>query len=137
MTFKEWVTSYIGRPVRVVDLIDLATVQTNDSHTLLTSLYTWKYEHVTTTAKALAGAGSALGVATLVPLVQSDAGVSVQWGWIFASWIAGGVLILAGVAAFTFARRIHSEFVAAQAILSDLIEIRPFLRLVRTQRGSS
>lgn len=73
MTFKEWVRSYIGRPVRVVDLIDLATVQTDDSHTLLTSLYTWKYEHVTTTAKVLAGAGSALGVATLV-LVQSDPG---------------------------------------------------------------
>lgn len=135
MGFKAWAATYLGRPVQVGDLIELAIVDTSDAHSLLTSLYQWKYEHITTSAKALAGAGSAVAVATLVPLIQVDPDVSIEWGWMIASWVTAGILILAGVVAFSFARRVHAEFVAAQALLSELVEIRAFVRRFRSQEG--
>jgi hypothetical protein len=136
MEFKLWISSYLGRPVLVRDLVDLATVDTDDAHALLTSLYSWKYEHIVTSAKALAGAGSAIGVATLVPLIQANKATTIEWGWIIAAWITGAVLILSGAAAFSFARRVHSEFVAAQALLSELLELRPFIRRFRSEESS-
>lgn len=130
-------STYLGRPVQVRDLVDLATIDTDDAHSLLTSLYSWKYEHITTSAKALAGAGSAIGVATLLPLIQVDKTTTFEWGWIVAAWITGGVLILSGAIAFSFARRVHSEFVAAQALLSELLEISAFIRRFRSEEGSA
>lgn len=136
MGLKAWAATYLGRPVQVGDLVDLAIVETDDAHSLLTSLYNWKYEHIVTSAKALAGAGSAIGIATLVPLIQVDSTASIEWGWMIASWITAGVLILSGIVAFSFARRVHAEFVAAQALLSELVEIRTFIRRFRSQEGS-
>lgn len=136
MGFKAWMSSYVGRPVQVADLIDLATVESDDPHTLLTSLYGWKYEHMTTAAKAMAGAGSAIAVATLVPLIQVDKGTSTAWGWLVAAWISSGLLILLGSILFSLARRVHAEFVAAQSLLAELIEVRSFIRLYRGQTDS-
>ncbi|MDN4596709.1 hypothetical protein [Leifsonia virtsii] len=135
MTLKSWAVNYIGRPVTVADLVDLATVELDDPYSLLTALYGWKADHMATTAKALAGAGSAVALATLVPLIQVDSTKSIGWGWLIAAWVAASVLIAIGIIAFSFARRLHAEFVAAQALLGELVEIRAFIRRYRAQDG--
>jgi Na+/melibiose symporter-like transporter len=137
MSFKEWAASYFGRSVHVGDLVDLAIVETDDAHSMLTSLYAWKYEHIATSAKALAGAGSAIAIATLVPLTQIDPDAAIEWGWMATSWISAAILILGGILTFSFARRVHAEFVSAQALLAELIEIRAFLKRIRSQEGAS
>lgn len=132
---KVWqsIRSYAGRPVSVADLMALATVESEDPHSLLTSLYGWKYEHISTAAKALAGGGSAVLVATVLPLIQIDPKASIDWGWMTSSWIAACLLIAIGVGLFGLARRVHAEYVAAHALLAELVEVSSFIKLYQLQ----
>lgn len=136
MGLRTWVAGFIGRPVEVRDLIDLAVIESEDPHTLLTSVYQWKYEHLTTAAKALAGAGSAVALATLVPVVQVDNSASLSWFSLIVAWVAAAVLIAIGAGTFSLARRVHSEFVAAQSLLAELVDVRAFVKLYRAEAGS-
>ncbi|UBH07055.1 hypothetical protein K8P10_002566 [Leucobacter sp. Psy1] len=123
--------SLLGRPVVVADLMELATIDSAEAHTLLTSMYQWKYEYLSTAAKAVAGAGSAVFLATLVPVFQAAKTIGFGWGWIFAAWAGAIILVFLGGWTFILARKVHAEFVAAQSLLAELIEVRPFLRAYR------
>ncbi len=128
--------SFIGRPVEVRDLIDLAVIESEDPHALLTAVYQWKYDYLTTAAKALAGAGSAVVLATLVPVIQIDHASPLNWFSLIVAWVAAAVLIVIGAGTFSLARRVHSEFVAAQSLLAELVDVRAFVRLYRAEAGS-
>lgn len=132
---KTWISGYIGRPVEVRDLIDLAAIESEDPHSFLTAVYQWKYQHLTTAAKALAGAGSAVMLATLVPVIQVDDSSSLNWPSLIVAWGAAAILILIGAGTFSLARRVHSEFVAAQSLLAELVDVRAFVKLYRTEAG--
>jgi hypothetical protein len=111
----------------VSDLIDLAILEDADADEHLKTVLTWRYEHMLTMAKALAGAGSAVILATLLPIVQPDKNAPILFEtWV---WIAGGaaVAIAIGATFFLLARRSFREYVAAQRLLHELREVRPFL----------
>ncbi|WP_435744728.1 hypothetical protein [Microbacterium sp. PMB16] len=136
MGFTQWFGGLVGRPIDVNDLISLAVVESDDPHALLTAVYEWKYEHLTTAAKATAGAGSAIVLATLVPVIQVDPSTTLNWFSLIVAWVAAAVLILIGAGVFSVARKVHSEFLAAQSLLAELIDVRPFVRLYQTATQS-
>ncbi|MER7797494.1 hypothetical protein [Microbacterium sp. NPDC096154] len=136
MTLRAWSAGVVGRAVHVSDLIDLATIESDDPHALLTAIYEWKYQHASTAAKATAGAGSAAILATVLPILQTQPIENTNWPWLVIAWVAAGVLVLAGGVLFGIARRLHAEFVAAQALLSELVEVRTFIRRYRAEGQS-
>ncbi|GEM_PF-6044601 len=98
-------------------------------------VYDWKYAEATTIAKAFVGAGFALFLPLLLPVVQPDAKAPLSMGAMLVVVISSAVLVVLGCTLFLAARRFHQEYLAAQTLLGQLREIQPFLSLY--QEGGS
>ena len=97
----------------------------------LARVYEWKREQSATTGKALAGAGLALMIAPIVPVVAQDAAVPLAWLAILVTWASAVILLVAGSIVFSRTQRIDTEYLAAQSLLAELVEIHPFLKLYK------
>ena len=122
--------------LKVADLLDLATLDPQESRDALNQVLTWKYEHALSTAKAFAGAGSAVLLATLIPIIQPDQEnplSAITGAWVLAS---AGISLLTGGVFFALATRRHREYLAAHRLLTDLRSIAPFIALYRDETSS-
>jgi hypothetical protein len=114
--------------IKIADLMALAAASSGDPSEHLAQVYTWKHERTALAAKAFAGVGTALALTPLLPIMQPST-VAIQWGWVAATWIAAAVLILIGAGIFLAGMRIHAEYLNAQRLLAEFVEVQPFLRL--------
>lgn len=117
--------------LRMSMLMDMAASHPETAAEHLASVYQWKHEHSATTGKALAGAGLALLIAPIVPVVAPNAEVPLSWLAVIVTWAGAAVLLGAGVVVFTVTRRLEAEYLAAQNILAELVDIHPFLKLYK------
>lgn len=120
--------------IRVSALMDLASLESDTAHEYLTKVYEWRHERMTTVARALTGSGLALALTPLLPILQPEQEAPLEWGWVVGIWAAAGVQIGVGAGSFVAGRRLHTEFLAAQQLLGELTELRPFLRKYQEER---
>lgn len=122
--------------LKVSDLLDLATLDPVESRAVLDKVLTWKYEHAITTAKAFAGAGSAVILATLVPIIQPDADAPLLPETSAIVFASAGLAILTGGLFYVLATRKHRELLASHKLLEDLRSIAPFISLYRDKTST-
>lgn len=101
----------------------------------LTKVYEWKYSEAITVAKALAGTGGALILALLVPALAPDTTAPLSVAGAIVVFASAAVAIGVGSLLFVWARRIHLEFLAAETLVGQIVEIRPFLKLYESTRS--
>lgn len=110
-------------------LIELVSADASSAAQHLARVYEWRYAERSALAKALVGGGFALILAPLVPLIQPEVGAPPSSLMIVALYVCAAVLVVTGAIIQFRSRTIHREYLAAQALLGRLIEIRPFIRL--------
>ena len=117
--------------LQVRDLMDLAAMEGDDAAGVLSTVYGWLYDHLIARAKALAAAGSAVALTTILPIISPSKSEPPSQIAIVVTLLAAAVLLVVGLVMYFRARQVHIEFIAAQSLLSELIELRPFLRRLR------
>lgn len=116
----------------VSDLIELAVMPGPGATEHLTKVYDWRYSHILSQARGLAGSGFAIITVAILPLIQPDVDNPISRASMITALSGALLLVILGSARFIYAARVHREFVAAQALLAELIGIRPFIRLYRS-----
>lgn len=119
----------VSSDVSIGDLIDLATSAGEDASSHVTQIYVWRFERVMTLCKALVGAGFA--VLASGGLLVADRSNQPNYLVLVVIGVSALLLLGAGSVLFFTARAALKEYVAAQSLLTELIEIRPLLRLLR------
>ncbi len=118
----------------IADLIDLATSTSKSTDETITKVYDWQMERTSSAAKAFVGAGFANVVAAGIALADESSKVDQTVLWLIVG--SSAVLLALGAWAGSRARALQREFFAAQFLLTELVAMRPFLRLLRFGRAS-
>lgn len=121
--------------INIASLMGIVAADPNSAADHVAKVYEWKYSEATTIAKALVGAGFALFLPLLLPVVQPNAEAPLSSTGIAVVICSAAVLALLGCGFFLAARRFHREYLAAQTLLGQLKEIQPFLSLYRDSRA--
>lgn len=121
-----------GRRLIVSDLIELAAMPGDGAAEHLSKIYDWQYSHIVSQARGLAGTGVAILTVAIIPLIQPDADNPTPWIYMWIILSAALILMVAGSVLFSFASRVHREYLIAQTLLSELVEIQPFIRRYRS-----
>lgn len=129
-----WHARVVATATTIADLIDLATSTSDSTDETITKVYEWQMERTTSTTKALVGAGFANLVAGGIALADQSSKVDQLVLWVIVS--TSVVLLALGAWSGTRARALQREFLAAQFLLTELVAMRPFLRLLRFGRAS-
>ena len=111
--------------------MDLAAADPAAAADHLAKVYEWKYQEKMATAKAVLATGSALVLIPLLPIIQPDSRSPLDAFGVTILFISAAVLMAFGVGAFFAARQTHVEYLRAQSLLAELVEISPFIRLYR------
>jgi hypothetical protein len=117
--------------MRIATLMDLAAANPENAADHLARVYEWKRTALETTAKGAAGVGVTLALATVIPVLVPDPDVTLTWAGFWVTWTGSALLVVVGAGVFAFARRLELEYLAAQNLLCELVEIHAFLRLNR------
>ena len=115
----------------VAALMDLAASTPDTAAEHLAKIYEWKHSQISSTGKAFAGGGLALFLAPLVPVLAPEVGATLTWFGVVITWTAAGLLFVVGSIVFFEARKLEAEYLAAQSLLGQIVEIHPFLRLYK------
>ena len=103
------------RDIEVRDILLLARAEVGEPKDEVRQLYQWRYEYLSTAAKATVGAGASLLVAVLAAALQhkdKDPWLPILLG------LAGAVVVLTvGIFMYRGVRRIYREYVTAQELL--------------------
>lgn len=115
--------------ISIEALMRLVAVDNAAASEHVTKVYEWKYSEATTTAKSLVAGGFALFLPLLLPVLQPDSESPLSPLGLWIVVLSAALLIVLGGILFVSARRLHREYLAAQTLLGQLKEIRPFLHL--------
>src|SRR6266567_7229507 len=121
------------RDIDVRDLLDLVVSDVADPHEKLSQLYLWKYDYAMTAAKATTAAGATFLVGLILALMQVKPHLTSRI--IIAGFVGAGVLILVGILQYIRLRIIYKQFVAAHYLLSEVVKMREFLQLFRSDKA--
>jgi hypothetical protein len=119
------------RDIQVRDLLVLARADLATPQEHLKQLYLWRYEYISTAAKAVVGAGASLMVAVVAAAFQHEKGAA--WWPILVGALGASVVLGAGVFAYRRIREIYREYVVAQELLAEAIGVQSFLRLYESR----
>lgn len=112
--------------IEVRDILNLATVDADHARTELAKMYDWRHEYLSTAAKAIIGAGASLLVAMIAAATQHD---SKDHWWPIGLGTAGAIIVVFyGVVSYARTNRIYREYITAQLVLDQALDVTTFLR---------
>jgi hypothetical protein len=113
--------------IEIRDVLTLARSEVTDAPGELKQLYLWRYDYLSTAAKAFVGAGGSLLVALVAATIQHKDGT--PWLPIVYGYIGATLVLVFGIARYVRIRRIYREYLTAQSLLGEALAVKAFLRV--------
>jgi hypothetical protein len=118
--------------IRIRDLIDLIASETPEPGKSLEKVFEWAHSRNLELIKWLLALAAALLAPLAIAFARGDigtGGASISW----LAWTLFGSVLFAGIGLTMLARgrRLYRRYLAAQALLGELMKIAPFIERYR------